>query len=1530
MRNRLFVHKLIVFVLVFILFSNRNVFADDVDETMIVEIENVENKNSENGTEDDSFQEGYFSKDDQTYYADRKGVLQSGWIKVGDVWRYFEKEQGCSEVLAETEDGYWYDLQDGRRCYFEKQSNLIKNSWKTIEGQRYYFDENGFVVKGWHQDGNAWYYAQENGEMVKGVWSLGDEGKQYYFNDDYCLSTGWKKIDGVYRFFQTNEKVEECCELIFDKQIGWVISEDERICYIDGKTGAVTGWKTLEDGFRYHFDTNGFLDTGFFQEGKYFYYAENEQTATEDSPLGNVVKGIKVIDDGIYGFHPTKYYRLSGWQVIDGEKYYFRSNCEAVIGWYSDGNSWYYAETEEKETESGCVPKGAMVKGVVQIENNTYYFDAENRLKTGWIKIDGEWRYFETAQNPENCYEIEREKESGWSYDGKYNYYVDENGTKAKGVIQIGNHTYYFDTENRLKTGWIKINGEWRYFEKANKPELCYEIPYILSEKWMILTDETGRKSYITEKKSLQKGWLKLEGNKYYFDASGFMKTGYFSVDGKKYYADETGNVTPDTRGMKNCWWENEGETYYFNSKGNFVKGFQTIGKKKFYFNDQGVLQTGWFFVGTGLYYGEPETNEAFMKGTLAAGAKEIADANGSETYFFHKEQNYRVTGWQTNGKQKYYLKSDGKACTGWFAVDGKVYYGETETVDKETLKGAVVKGIKVINNKLYIFHSSKYYRVTGWQTVNKKKYYVGTDGIVRTGWFKVGGKWYYGEPEMTNEGVIQGTLASGFKEIVCSDCENTTVHTYYFDSNHRLVTGWKTISKITYFFQNDEVPQKCYMICKGPNKKGWFTFEDGRISYLNAKGKFVTGWQTIGGKKYYFDTDGIMSTGWCTIDGIEYYFNSDGQYISLKNPVIESATSTEYGTAVIRWKAVPEAKSFLLQYSKDRAFPSWKTTSILISDASFTEQTFEGLDVGETYYFRIKYTLWDENEGGLKITSSSYSKEQKLTIKGEDEPTATSANIVLCEMEHTNNDQEISVKLQAEFNNQKIKSADENYYIVEIESFGNALDVEEAVAKVEKSNRLDVSFDISQNTERALMNKYAIAIKREDGTYQIISEPAGISNPECLAENREPILKATSKKGLQGIPLDDPNSENDALGTNSKQTLFNLDLMEVIGVGPGEGYIEYSYKGKTYYFSNCSNLIYEFQQLEKGCMQYIQGITGKNNKVCVTLNLLLSYDAQKDYLIDPAARVKGRSYYLMNVREEEARETFEAVFLYLGEIFGQKDCYVTNWILGNEVNSSKAWNYSGKLSQNDYMKCYASAFRLLYNGVKSTKTGNNVFISLDNGWTAAPDTYTGKSTLDKFADYAQKENPNMNWSIAYHGYSYPLTRCDFWNDSTNTTNKITTKYISMKNISVLTDYAAALEEKYGKEPESIRVILSEQGYNAGKGSEIQAKAIARGYYMAEFNDRIDAFIIRAVIDAEEEVAGKLFLGIQNRFHEKRISFYVYEYMDSNLEKFYETPVEKISVENKAKVEHAKEILCTENWEELIPGFDRNKLNAMY
>ena len=341
MKRQLLTRILASFLSLVILFSDITVLASsdtvvdppseeietETDES-IIEDEELPELDSANTDEEETIQTGYFSENEQKYYADSNGILQSGWNKLGDFWGYFDKEQGSAEISSETVDGYWYKLSDGRISYFDKKTTLVQNCWKTINNQKYYFDDEGFVAKGWYQDGIYWYYANEEGQMQKNVITLGEgeEVKNYFFDSNYRLSSGWKKLDGVYRYFNYDENHEKCYEIIFDGTSGWVTAiDDGRKCYIDAKKGAVIGWRN-QDGYRYHFDANGFMDTGLFQAGRYHYFAETEETATDESPIGNVAKGARKVGDAVYGFHPTKYYRVSGWQTLDVQCYYFKDD----------------------------------------------------------------------------------------------------------------------------------------------------------------------------------------------------------------------------------------------------------------------------------------------------------------------------------------------------------------------------------------------------------------------------------------------------------------------------------------------------------------------------------------------------------------------------------------------------------------------------------------------------------------------------------------------------------------------------------------------------------------------------------------------------------------------------------------------------------------------------------------------------------------------------------------------------------------------------------------------------------------------------------------------------------------------------------------------------------------------------------------------------------------------------------------------------------------------------------------------------
>ena len=559
-------------------------------------------------------------------------------------------------------------------------------------------------------------------------------------------------------------------------------------------------------------------------------------------------------------------------------------------------------------------------------------------------------------------------------------------------------------------------------------------------------------------------------------------------------------------------------------------------------------------------------------------------------------------------------------------------------------------------------------------------------------------------------------------------------------------------------------------------------------------------------------------------------------------------------------------------------------------------------------------------NGTNVQVYSSNFSTAQRFKFI----PTSTNPEVKF--ISNGNNNYSITYTVYAKGNE---SSADNKYYLMLADSYTGKI-YGTPLTSVAKNYDVSINLPISDRAKlkEIAMNKLVLAVKQSNGTYKAINSPVAILNPEAIAANTKAIFRASSKKGLQGVAYASNGSMPvDARYANTKQTLLNLDIADV--VNPKSNYINFTYKGKTYKFSKCTDLVANIKSMNAGYQQYLYGNSG-TTKVAVSLCLLLSYDSANSFLIDPSARSSGHRYYTLNVREEKGRETLEALFVYLGELFGQEDCYVTNWILGNEINSSKAWNYQGSLSFDNYMTCYATAFQMLYNAVKSEKTGNTVSISLDNGWNAVPDTYAGKKVLDSFAKKINTLNPNIKWSISYHPYSYPLTRADFWNDSSNTTNSTSTKYISMKNITVLTNYAASLEKTYKMDTGSIRVLLTEQGYSYGAGAEKQAQAIARGYYIAEFNNRIDAFIIRAIVDDAEEAKGKLYFGLMNSQQDKRIAFYVYEFMDSDLSKLKNTAASSVVTSpNHSKFNSAKNILCNTNWNSIVPGFNATKLTGI-
>lgn len=476
------------------------------------------------------------------------------------------------------------------------------------------------------------------------------------------------------------------------------------------------------------------------------------------------------------------------------------------------------------------------------------------------------------------------------------------------------------------------------------------------------------------------------------------------------------------------------------------------------------------------------------------------------------------------------------------------------------------------------------------------------------------------------------------------------------------------------------------------------------------------------------------------------------------------------------------------------------------------------------------------------------------------------------------------------------VKSSDSYYYLVYVDS--NSGKVKKMVGKVKKpekaKGKITFKLNISGHPEYA-QGKFAIGIKKSKSAYSVISPKSYVSNPEKLSTNTAAYFVPGTKKGIQATDI------NELTDTKSKTVFFNLYISDLMR--KDSGVETYKYNGKTYHFNGLYGYVYLVQQCNAKGIQ-------------VTAQISIDRNASTQSFITGNSPYAETAYYGWNTDNSTTRQTMEAMFAYLGEKFGKNNCYISNWILGNEVNSASGYYYVGNVSFSKFISMYSEAFRCLYNAVKSSRGSSKVFICLDNCWNqknAFTICYSARSTLESFAAKISDMQKDVNWNLAYHAYNQPLSDSQFWsgaNASMFTGDANTTTFITMRNIQTLTDY---VKNRFGS---NTRIILSEQGFSSTYGGQAnQAAAIALAYYKAACNPMIDAFIIRSYKDEAHEVAQGLAMGLKDTNGKKKTAYNVFKNMDSSNSLKYTEKVLKSQVGN---------------WKSLVPGYSTGKISSMY
>ncbi len=841
---------------------------------------------------------GLFNVNEGTCYADSEGIILSGFQKIGENTYYFENNNYVpfmhkNELININDYNYYFNEQgkmetgffnkDGL-TYYAQDDGTIVNGEGIIEinGKYYYSDPNIHINEFINNS-----YFDQNGEMKTGWFEY--EGDMYYSYEDGAIASGLCEIDGNKYYFASYMRKDE-----------WIYVEDYGcLCYFD-ENGVFKFKENDEDdgndeykgefveinGSTYYFDENANKKIGLFNVGNKTYYADLN---------GKIITGFTKIDENTYYFAPQMYRSIfADVSSGDGEteyRYYFDKDGIMQIGWFDKGKNTYYADND-----------GKLLEGYKKIDGNTYYF-VPSCEENPYHMLEKEWKYEYDDNGDLQYYQYFNQDgimQIGWFNIDDNTYYADADGKVLEGLQEIGENKYYFSSamyknsfaninnyydtgaseygyanydtyfnaDGVMQTGWFEVNENKYYADSEGN----------LAHRFKIIDGNTYYFEPYGEPYMYKNVMVDIEGNSYYFNEYGIMQVdSIFEYNGYKYYADEEGKILSGLITVN-------GNKYYFTPEMHKSEMFSVDEETtedgtviEYYANETGIIQTGWFEFDGNKYYADAE-------GRLSMGVTII----DGKTYYFTPSMNANVfVGLsEENNKYNYYFGENGEMKIGWFINNGETYYAESN--------GKLVYGIQQIEGNTYYFENSFDYGGTQYNrpTMCRNYWYSAENG---TSYFNGEGKMQKGFFDVEGD----GTYYADSKGIVQYGFVTLEGNTYYFDNSMKKNEFLFSYNEET----GEEIPEY-YFDTNGIMQIGWFNV-DGETYYANETGKIEKGLTTIDGEQYYFNNymyrnslfeiegdeyyagkDGAMEKGVVVLGNRAYYFNEDGKraYLTIQN----------------------------------------------------------------------------------------------------------------------------------------------------------------------------------------------------------------------------------------------------------------------------------------------------------------------------------------------------------------------------------------------------------------------------------------------------------------------------------------------------------------------------------------------------------------------------------------------------------------------------------------------------------------------
>ena len=228
----------------------------------------------------------------------------------------------------------------------------------------------------------------------------------------------------------------------------------------------------------------------------------------------------------------------TGWKQIDGEWYCFDKNGALITsGWAKDSTGWMWMDETGRITKDAWInvdgfsyyldPNGYMASATwIQNDSSWYYLKASGQMASGeWLKDKGHWYYFK----PDG-----RMASGEWLKDKGYWYYLKTSGQMASGEwLKDKGYWYYLKTSGQMVSGeWLKDKGEWYYLKSSGQMAVNEWAKDTSGWRWMNNSGKIARDQ-----------WLSLGSDWYYINGSGYMVTGRQKIEGEPYEFDSAGRL---------------------------------------------------------------------------------------------------------------------------------------------------------------------------------------------------------------------------------------------------------------------------------------------------------------------------------------------------------------------------------------------------------------------------------------------------------------------------------------------------------------------------------------------------------------------------------------------------------------------------------------------------------------------------------------------------------------------------------------------------------------------------------------------------------------------------------------------------------------------------------------------------------------------------------------------------------------------------------------------------------------------------